>query len=129
MSSPNVFDLGQSSHWFSRPGDVILKRLWETMFRIKRDAYYSKLNSLRTSFATSFDLDQFTILSFWNEILYLGKNIVGKEDITCNKQFVLLQQYFLSKGILILQTYLTSNFLLNWINIKYCYLGMNKNNL
>ena len=59
VPSGNAFNLGQSSHWFSRPSDVILrKRLWETLFRIKRDAYFLYLTHLELSSATSFDLDR-----------------------------------------------------------------------
>ena len=60
---------------------------------------------------------------------FTEEKIVGKEDTTSNEQFVLLQHYFLSKEILILQTYLTSNCHLNWTNMQYCYLGVNENNV
>ena len=50
-------------------------------FPIKRDAYFLNSIHFELSPATSFDLDQSTILSFWNEISYSGKkNIVGKEE-------------------------------------------------
>ena len=81
VPSANAFDLGQSSFWFQDPEMLFRKRLWETMFNIKRDAYFSNSIHLEFSSATSFDLDQSTILSFWNEILSSGKNIVGKEEI------------------------------------------------
>ena len=50
-------------------------------FPIKRDAYFLNSIHFELSPATSFDLDQSSILWFWNEILYSGKkNIVGKEE-------------------------------------------------
>ena len=48
-------------------------------FPIKRDAYFLNSIHFELSPATSFDLDQSTILSFWNEILYLGKKILWEK--------------------------------------------------
>ena len=45
----------------------------------QKECLFFKLN-FELSSATSFDLDQSTVLSFWNEISYSGKNIVEKEE-------------------------------------------------
>ena len=45
-------------------------------FPIKKDAYFLNSIHYELSPATSFDLDQSTILWFWNEILYSGKKIL-----------------------------------------------------
>ena len=45
---------------------------------IIRYAYFQNSIHFELSPATSFDLDQSTILSFWNEILYSGKKYCGK---------------------------------------------------
>ena len=91
--------------------------------------FYNNISYLTGHLLLNFTLFKLssTIPLIWKSLKYCHsreryfdeENIVGIEDITCNKQFVLLQQYFLSKGILNLQTYLTSNCLLNWTNIKY----------
>ena len=77
------------------------------MFCIKRDTYFLNSIHFELSSATSIDLDQLTILLFSNEILHSGKNIVEKEEIAWNKQFLYLQQYYVSKGLLMFLTKLT----------------------
>ena len=67
-------------------------------FPIKRDAYFLNSIHFELSPAASFDLDQSTILSFWNEILYSGKNSMGKEEISIFFFFHLQKYIMYQKG-------------------------------
>ena len=78
-----------------------MKRLWVTMFCISRDAHFFNLTHFELSSATSFDLDQSTILSFWNEILYSGKKYCGKR-----KKLIETSNFFIYNSILDQKGYL-----------------------
>ena len=82
VPSANVFDLGQFSHCFFKTlRFYIEEKVIGNNVSNKRDAHLLNLSHFESSSATSFELDESTILSIWNGILYSGKNIVGKEEI------------------------------------------------
>ena len=79
----------------------IEEKIMGNNFPIKRDAYFLNSIHFELSLATSFDLDQSTILWFWNEILYSGKKILWE-----NKKMLEISNFFIYKSIIYQKDYL-----------------------